>query len=207
MGSMKGFIIGVGAILIVQKWLTSVQDERKNNDVSDRVTVYQIGDQITLGKYTATCQKLTDKGVIFMLDQYLDKAYKMNAEWTNKGGYEASDLRKNLQADFAKDENFDSIRDILVPFENGDLVRIPTVGEFFGEDDWCVMDDAEQWALMKDRKNRIANREGEYEWGWLQNTVKESATRFAGVLLSGLATNHYASASAGVRPVFMLEQK
>ena len=131
----------------------------------------------------------------------------MNAENTNEGGYEASDLRKNLQADFAKDENFDSIRDILVPFENSDLVRIPTVGEFFGEDDWYVMDDAEQWALMKDRRNRIANREGEeYEWGWLQNTVKGSAAHFANVGNYGFATGdrRAASSSGGVRPVFML---
>lgn len=165
-----------------------------------------IGDQIETGKYTATCQKVLDGYAIFMLDQYLDKPYSMNHVWTNKGGYLASELRKNLNIDFAVDPNFDSIREDLIPFETGDLVRIPTVGEFFGPDDFYDMDDAEQWELMKDRRNRIALREGEiYEWGWLQNTVKNSATSFAGVVSDGSANYVAASNSYGVRPVFSIK--
>ena len=58
---------------------------------------------------------------------------------------------------------------------------------------------------MKKRPNRIADREGEaYEWGWLQNTVHMSAALFAYVATGGRATDHGASASHGVRPVFML---
>jgi hypothetical protein len=178
---------------------------RKQTISLDSLEGFQVGDQIGLGKYTATCQKVLDKGAIFLLDQYLDKAYQMNADWTNKGGYNASDLRRDLQEDFAKDPEFAAIRDRLIPFENGDLVRIPTVGEFFGQDDWYVMDDAEQWELMKNRKNRVASREGEeYEWGWLQNIVKGSATRFADVASDGAAGSNNASVSRGVRPVILL---
>jgi hypothetical protein len=178
---------------------------RKQNVTVNATNEFQIGDQINIGKYTATCQKVLDKGAIFLLDQYLDKAYQMNADWTNKGGYDASDLRRDLQEDFAKDPEFDAIRDHLIPFENGDLVRIPTVGEFFGQDDWYVMDDAEQWELMKNRKNRVASREGEeYEWGWLQNIVKGSATAFAIVTGTGRAATNLASTSYGVRPVILL---
>lgn len=169
------------------------------------VNEYQIGDQIFIGKYTATCQKVEDAGAIFLLDQYLDKPYRMNKKDTNRGGYEASNLRAELNKDFMTDHEFDAIRANLVPFENGDLVRIPTVGEFFGADDFYDMDDAEQWELMKKRPNRIADREGEaYEWGWLQNTVHMSAALFAYVATGGRATDHGASASHGVRPVFML---
>ena len=169
------------------------------------VNSVHIGDQIQVGKYTATCQKITESGGIFMLDQCLDKPYGMNRTVTNVGGYEASDLRKDLIDDFKTDVNFDSIRHMLVPFENGDLVRIPTIGEFFGQDNFYVMDKAKQWELMKNRSNRIADREGiPLEWSWLQNTVKMSAARFAVVGNTGLAASNSASLSLGVRPVFML---
>lgn len=178
---------------------------RKHETVVNAASEYQIGDQIKAGKYTATCQKVTEQGALFLLDQYLDKSYQMNSERTNEGGYEASELRKNLNADFAADPEFDGIRDALAPFENGDVVRIPTVGEFFGMDDFYEMDDAEQWPLMKDRRNRIAIREGEtYEWGWLQNKVKESAAIFAIVSYSGDTNYGGASGSLGVRPVLLL---
>ena len=180
---------------------------RKQEMTIDKVSDYRIGDQIQVGKYTATCQKVTDSVAIFLLDQYLDKAYKMNLTRTNKGGYEASALRATLaSADFvAGDENFASIRDQLVPFGNGDLLRIPTVGEMFGNDDFYEMDNAERWELMKDRKNRIADREGEqYEWGWLQNKVRNSAAAFASVTGTGIADSRGASNGHGVRPVFQL---
>lgn len=165
---------------------------------------FQVGDQIQVGKYTATCQKVTDGKAIFLLDQYLDKPYAMNSRWTNEGGYDASDLRAEFK-NIVLDTNFDAIRDSLVAFDNGDLMRIATVGEMFGYDEFYEMDDAEQWELMKDRQNRIALREGdEYEWGWLQNKVKGSAADFAGVNNGGSATDGSASYSVGVRPVFQL---
>ena len=115
---------------------------------------FQISDQISVGKYTATCQKVTDQGAIFFLDQSLNKSYQMNHIDTNKGGYDASDLRKNLISDFAVDKNFDSIREHLVPFDNGDIVRIPTIAELFGYDDRFIceqflMDDSRQWVLTE----------------------------------------------------------
>lgn len=165
----------------------------------------QVGDRIRVGKYTATCQKLADGKAIFLLDQYLDKPYPMNNRCTNEGGYDASDLRSEFK-NIILDHNFDGIRDLLVPFKNGDLMRIPTVGEMFGYYDYYEMDDAEQWELMKDRRNRIAIREGdEYEWGWLQNKVKNSSANFARVADNGHAAYYNASLSAiGVRPVFQL---
>lgn len=86
----------------------------------------QIGDRIEVGRYTATCQALPGEGLaLFLLDQYLDKAMQMNRKNTNVGGYAASDLRKEL--------NTGKILDVfapldLVPFENGDLLRLPFYG-------------------------------------------------------------------------------
>lgn len=169
---------------------------------------YRVGDRIQLGKYSATCQKITDEGSVFMLDQYLDKPYRMNTTDTNDGGYAGSLLRKELVKDFKTDANFDSIRDLLCPVFEEDLVRIPTVGEFFGKVDYYEQDDAEQWEMMKIRKNRIADRKGEdYEWGWLQNRVKGSAADFAVVATNGATNCNGASNSGGVRPVLMLRRK
>ena len=38
----------------------------------------QIGDRLRVDRYTATCQKVTEKGATFLLDQYLDEPMAMN---------------------------------------------------------------------------------------------------------------------------------
>lgn len=171
---------------------------RKQELIVDNMTEVQVGDQIQIGKYTATCQKITDETVIFLLDQYLGKTYQMNHVNTNNGGYEASDLRINLVTDFETDPEFDGIRANLIPFSNGDLVRIPTVGEILGPDDFFVMDDAEQWELMRDR---AGSTEETMEWSWLQNKVNGSATSFAIVGRSGKAGGNSAVSHFSVWPV------
>ena len=177
----------------------------RQQEVSIQTTgEFKVGDQIQVGKYTATCQKVTKKGALFLLDQYLDEPFKMNRENTNEGGYEASDLRTELQKNSIL-EIFSSVREMMVPFKNGDLVRIPYAEEFFGDVDTYESSGKKQWPLMQDRKNRIAIREGEaYEWGWLQNKVKSSGAGFAGVSYDGPTTCIDASYSGGVRPVFRL---
>ena len=165
---------------------------------------FKVGDQIEVGKYTATCQKVTKKGALFLLDQYLDEPFKMNQQNTNEGGYEASDLRRALQKEAVLDI-FSSVRGMMVPFKNGDLLRIPYAEEFFGDVDGYESSGKKQWPLMKDRTNRIAIREREaYEWGWLQNKVKSSSADFTGVDSYGYTYYDYASNSCGVRPVFRL---
>ena len=65
----------------------------------------QIGDRIEVGHYTATCQKLVGEGLaLFLLDQYLDKPMQMNRKNTNAGGYDGSDLRKELNSGKILDE-------------------------------------------------------------------------------------------------------
>lgn len=168
----------------------------------------QVGDRIEVGHYTATCQKLPGEGLaLFLLDQYLDKAMQMNKKNTSKGGYDASNLRKELNSKETLDE-FASLE--LVPFENGDLLRLPFYGEMFGHDDRynsgvVEPDDCEQWPLMRIRNNRIAGREGaSYEWGWLQNKYVQSTTNFC-VVSGGYADAWHASTSFGVRPAFLVK--
>ena len=169
--------------------------------------ILMVGDQISVGHYTATCQKVEDDGYIFLLDQYLDEPMHMNYEDTNDGGYEASDLRKRLNSAEILAE-FSSIE--LIPFRNGDLLRIPYYGEMFGHDDWyknfAEPDDCEQWELM-DQVNRIVYRSGRYfEKGWLQNKLKWSETSFCAVKDNGNSDDWPAVFFRGVRPVFKIKQ-
>ena len=170
-----------------------------------KTTQIQTGDQIRVGRYTATCQAATPEGALFLLDQYLDEAYPMNRKNTNAGGYEESDLRETLRSKEILDL-FDDWGDRMVPFDNGDLLRIPFFGEIFGQEDaeYFEPDGCEQWELMKDRKNRIAFRQNCWEWGWLQNKRKGSAAAFCAVGSYGDANYWGASDSLSVRPAFLI---
>ena len=180
-----------------------------NRTMTIETNEIQIGDRIQVGHYTATCQALPGKGLaLFLLDQYLDKAMQMNEKNTNRGGYQESDLRGELNSEkILKD--FTGLE--LAPFDNGDLLRLPFYGEMFGHDDWynsgaVEPDDCEQWPLMKERANRVAERKGEsYEWGWLQNKYVQSAAYFCDVDDDGDASDWDASDSLGVRPAFLIK--
>lgn len=166
----------------------------------------QISDRIHVDHYTATCQEITPKGALFLLDQYLDESMAMNWRNTNSGGYTESDLRKALQSEEVLNI-FKDIRGRMIPFENGDLLRIPFAGEMYGNDlpSWCERDDHEQWPLMKDVHNRISSRCGAHESGWLQNKTTGPSTDFCMVSDGyGNLDGWYASHAIGVRPVFQI---
>lgn len=165
----------------------------KNGELAHAMAVKQDGDNM-----------------IFCHVDYLAKEYRMNARNTNKGGYQASDLRKELNGSIL--ELFpEEIRSVMVPFENGDLLRIPTEKELFGENVYGEKEPAEveQWEPMKLRRNRIAFQgdNGDWEWGWCQNSAVASATSFAVCSGNGGATYGGASASYGVRPTFQIKNR
>jgi len=68
-----------------------------------------VGDRIRVGHYTATCQEITSIAAIFLLDQYI----------TGKGC-----LREALQSEEVLND-FADIRNYMVPFEDGDMLKIP----------------------------------------------------------------------------------
>lgn len=72
----------------------------------------QIGDRIRIDHYTATCQTVTPKGALFLLDQYI---------------YERGDLRNALQSEEVLNI-FKDIREYMVSFDDGDLLHIPPFG-------------------------------------------------------------------------------
>ena len=168
----------------------------------------QEGDQILIslaevGEFTATAYKVTDKGVLFIFDEYV-ASQPMNNKNTNKGGFEKSDLKKWM----------DSVLFMAFPDWLRDRITdlsIPTVGELFGHDDeWnnehFEPDTDEQLLLMKERRNRVAYLNNEWEWGWLRNAMKKEYSSATIALVHGRGGPVYydASLSGGVRPEFWL---
>ena len=99
------------------------------------------------------------------------------------------------------------IRKMMIPCENGDLLRLPTEKEIFGENEFGEEEpDAHQFELMKERRNRIAfqGKNGEWEWYCLQNKAVASSAYFAYCNTYGGANYYCASGSSGVRPLFKL---
>ena len=171
---------------------------------------YQIGDQIIvplrgIGGFTATVQKVTDEGALFLFDECVARK-AMNESGDNKGGYEESDLKKWM----------DTVLLMAFPEELRDKIyglTLPTVGQIVGhEDEWdnknLEPDSDEQLPLMKECKNRIACFEDQLAWGWLRNATKEEFSSAVFALVANCGGTHYgtASYSRGVRPEFWIKK-
>lgn len=145
--------------------------------------------------------------MVFILLDCLKEECRMNRDDTNDGGYEESYLREQLRTEYL--ERFPaSLRLNMVPFENGDLLRIPTEREVFGENRYGEEepDTVEQFEAMKKRRNRMAldGSNGGTQAYWLQNKRVRSATYFCHVNGGGDGNYDYASDSFGVRPLYRI---
>lgn len=187
----------------------------KRNMMVD-VELFEVGDIIKFKlndgeKVQAMAVKETSKGMLFMLVDCLAKEYPMFTSLEDMTEdyftYENSDLRKALNSEIIA--RFpEKIRSRMVTLDNGDMLRIPTEREIFGENVYGQeeSDTVKRFKLMKKRRNRIAfqGKEGAWEWYWLMNRHKDSASGFAIVGGNGSAVCYYASNPCGVRPVFLL---
>lgn len=150
--------------------------------------------------YMATAIRDEGDGMLFLFDSYLDERHPMNRSGGTDGGYDASEMRKFLQAlaeVFPK-----KLRKRMKQFENGDMLRLLTITEMCGVDkDFNSCEGQIEW--MKDCRHRIARRkDAEYECGWTSNVV--SGAYFALVDWYGNATCVHASYASGVRPAFKI---
>lgn len=159
----------------------------------------------------AMAVKETSKGMLFMMVDCLAKEYSMfnNLEDITEDDftYENSDLRKALNGEILA--RFpEEIRSRMLTLDNGDMLRIPTEREIFGENIYGQeeADTVKRWKPMKKKRNHIAfhGKEEVREWYWLMNRHKEYASHFAIVNTNGYAVYYTASHPFGVRPVFLL---
>lgn len=144
---------------------------------------------------------------VFITVDCLRKEYPLIDSYGKYTGYENSSLRTKLNGEIL-DRFPEELKERMVPFENGDLLRIPTEREIFGENPWGEKEpeSVEQFEAMKLRRNRIAfqGHNGPIEWYWLQNRSVTSATSAASVGGHGFAGYYGASTSRGVRPLFKI---
>ena len=180
--------------------------------IKSDVDTFKVGDiikvKLTDGvKVQAMAMQQEEDGMIFCLVDCLPGEYPMNSTRTNEGGYEESDLRKKLNGEILNLFPAD-LKALMVPFDNGDLLRIPTEKEIHGENYYGEYESpyVTQWKPMKLRRNRMAleGKNGNIQWYWVQNKVRESAALFARVSYSGTAGYNVASYSRGVRPAFKI---
>lgn len=147
-----------------------------------------------------------DAATLIFVDCLKDK-YPLKEDGDYSGGYESSDLRKKLNDEILKRFPQEMLKR-MVPFDNGDMLRIPTEREIFGENKYGEEepDTVRQFEAMKKRRNRIAFQglNGDWGWYWLQNKVRSvrSATAACNVNNTGAAGHSSASLSLGVRPLF-----
>lgn len=184
------------------------------------VESFELGDVITFKlkdgeNVQAKAVKQTDEGMLFITVDCLKDKYQMfkYPVGSREINYFNSDLRHALNGEIL-DRFPDEIRSRMVGMRVGntdtfDLLRIPTEKEIFGENP-CgkeESDTVEQFKCMKNRRNRIAfqgYKTGAWAWYWLQNRIKESASKFCTVNYDGLARCDDAFFSFGVRSVFLL---
>lgn len=184
--------------------------------IKSDVSTFKVGDiikvRLTDGeKAQAMAVQQEDDCMIFCLVDCLAKEYPMNETSTNEGGYEASDLRKKLNGEILNLFPAE-LKAMMAPFDNGDLLRLPTEKEIFGENYYGEYESpyVKQWKPMKKRRNRMAfdgTKEENLQWYWLMNKVRESATSFSNVAYNGTAANSGASYSRGVRPAFKIKNR
>ena len=160
-------------------------------------------------KVQAMAVQQEEDGMIFCLVDCLPGEYPMNSTSNDEGVYEESDLRKKLNGEILNLFPAE-LKAMMAPFNNGDLLRLPTEKEIFGKNYYgeyeslCV----KQWKPMKKRRNRMAfdgTKDENLRWYWLTNKVEDSAFRFASVDAGGNADYYNATNSIGIRPTFKIK--
>lgn len=169
-----------------------------------------IGFTLTDGEEVeAMAMKVEDDGVIFALVDCLAEEMPMQRDGKD---IMREYLNKDVYIRFPEE-----IRNMMKPFERGDMLRLMTQKEVFGVNYYDADEEDEsvtQFEPMKDRRNRIAYlgkggaTDDDWEWWWLSNQTwlrdVVSASNFAAVNNGGYCHSGNASYSLGVRPAFKL---
>ena len=172
---------------------------------------FEVGDVIAFAltngeEVEAMAMKAEEDGMIFALVDCIEDEQPMMKDgklWMREY------LNRDLYIRFPVE-----IRNMMLPFEHADMLRLLTQKEVFGENIWESDIDEEEYEWlepMKDRRNRIAfqgkdSSVDDWCWYWLADQLRDvaSGTNFAGVNSSGHSGNGGASNTHGVRPAFKL---
>ncbi len=151
----------------------------------------------------------------FIFYNALDERHCMNEEWTNKGGWEASDMRR-----YANEEVFtllpDEIRDSITPtrivqvidgerHETDDWLFCLSATQVFGEcDDENMEPEDSQIDIYEVARNRVKEWRGSASWWWLRSAYY--GNNFNYVYSDGSNDSNYANSSGGVVLSFCIKE-
>lgn len=179
------------------------KEEKAKLDVGDEISfVLKNGTAIR-----ALAVKKELDGMLFCFSNCLPERIPMS-ESGECDSYEESEVREYLRGDiyWMLPEN---IKESLVPFENGDFLRIPTEKEIFGKN--AVGEEepesVTQWEPMKMVANRVAgDSDDKYTiWYWLKNKSNYPSCFACTSNIAGAASGTGAASAIGVRPVFKIK--
>ena len=179
------------------------EEEETKPDVGDEIS-FVLKNGVVI---RALAVKKELDGMLFCSSNCLPERIAMS-ESGECDSYEESDVRKYLCEDVYPMLP-EYIKESLVPFENGDFLRIPTEKEVFGKNEYGEeeSESVTQWEPMKRVMNRVAGNAGEEFtiWYWLKNKSKEYSYYFAIAAAYGHANDYRASYTSCVRPVFKIK--
>lgn len=173
--------------------LSNLADFSKENKV---ISFY-----LTTGELVeALAVKQEEDGVVFIFADTLDDERPMHSDITEDIDYKNTNLSYWLNLELIRQFPIEIIEKML-PFENGDFLRLPTEREIFGENLWGEHEDKniQQWECMKNDLIRSCD-----DWYWLQTKTINPPKEYCCVASSGNSCflRHYLL--NGVRPVFKL---
>lgn len=172
------------------------------NNLSEKTKV--ISFYLTTGEFvSAFAVKQEEDGTIFLFSDLLDNVERMHSDDVEDIYYADTELRSWLNQTFVKQFPAEIVKEML-PFENGDFIRLPTEREILGENVYGELEteSIQQWELMENSMIR-----GVYSWYWLQTKAVDRKNEFCCITSSGNsnAANFYLK--CGVRPVFKLKNQ
>lgn len=171
-------------------------------------SVLKVGDEISevLKNGEEVTFVIMDDGVIGLKD-CLREEHCMNKDWTNKGGWEATEMRRYLN-----EEVFavlpDDLQAIIKPRTLGvglhtfeDKLWLFSEVEIFGEHDWTEKEEDRgmQFEYFKNPANRVKrDANGDATSWWERSPYANSSASFCYVYSGGSAASNNASIAGGV---------
>ena len=156
--------------------------------------------------------------IYFIMHNCLKETKPMNRDWTNKGGWEESDMRRYLNEEaieFLPDE----LREIIKPTkivqvwdgkrrETEDKLFLLSRTQVFGKHKnyEAIEPNDSQIDIFKSRRERVKKSDWDEipAYWWLRSPYSGSSGTFCFVLTDGAVNGNFASFSYGVAPAFCL---
>ncbi len=156
-----------------------------------------------------------DGKVYFIMHDCLKEPKPMNGSYTNKGGWEESDMRKYLNEEVIKLLP-DELQEIIKPTkivqvwdgkrrETEDKLFLLSRTQVFGKDTnyEAIEPEDSQMDIFKAKRNRVKECDG-YGWWWERSPYYDNRGNFCFVSSFGFSSASFADDSGGVAPAFCI---